>query len=330
MENVRSVGILGLGSCIPQKKLTNLDLEKIMDTSHKWIIERTGIQERCVVDSSENTSDLAVKAAEKAMADAGVAAEELDLILVATISPDMFFPSVSCLVQARLKALNAAAFDISAACSGFIYGLLVGVTFIQSGIYKKILVIGAEALSRFTNYSDRNTAVIFGDGAGAAVIGEVPSGYGILGAHLGADGSGGDFLKIPAGGSRQPASLETVAKNLHYIQMDGNEVFKFATRIVEEAVNKVLEKANLSKHDIDFFVPHQANLRIIQSAAKRLNISMDHVVVNLDKYGNTSAASIPIALDEAVKSRRIKKGDVVMLVGFGAGLTWGASVIKWY
>ncbi len=328
--NDRSVGILGIGSYVPETVVTNFDLEKTMDTSDKWIVERTGIRERRIVKKGEATSDLATKAAERALADAGVSAEEIDLIIVGTVTPDMIFPSVACLVQENLKAVNAAAFDLTAVCSGFIYGLVTGSSFIKAGTYKKVLVIGAEALSAITDWTDRNTAIIFGDGAGAVVLGETSPGYGILGVDLGADGTGGDLLKVPAGGSRMPTSAETIMQGSHFIHMDGNEVFKFAIKIMGETVNKALENAKLSAAEVTYLVPHQANLRIIQSAAKRLGLAMDKVVVNVDKYGNTSAASIPIALDEGVKSGRIKNGDVIALVGFGGGLTWGAGIIKWY
>lgn len=325
----KSVGILGIGSYVPEKIVTNHDLEKMFDTSDAWIVERTGISERRIAGEGQATSDLATKAAELALLDAGVKAEEIDLIIVGTVSPDMFFPSVACIVQDNLKAYNAAAFDLTAVCSGFMYGLVTGSTFIKSGTYKKVLVIGAETLSKITDWSDRNTAILFGDGAGAVVLGETEPGYGILGAHLGADGAGGDLLKVPAGGSRQPASEKTVAERAHFIHMNGNEVFKFAVKVMGEAANKALENAEMSPKDVTYLVPHQANMRIIQSAAKRLGLPMDKVVVNVDKYGNTSAASIPIALDEGVKSGLIKKGDVVVMVGFGGGLTWGSSVIRW-
>lgn len=325
----RFAGILGIGSYVPEKVITNGDLEKIIDTSDSWIVERTGIRERRVVAEGQATSDLATKAAERALADAGISAAEIDLIIVATVTPDMAFPSVACLVQDNLKAVNAAAFDLTAVCSGFMYALVTGSTFIQCGTYKKVLIIGAEALSTITDWTDRNTAILFGDGAGAAVLGEVPEGYGVLGVHLGAEGAGGDLLKLPAGGSRMPASAETVAQRLHFTQMDGNEVFKFAVKVMGEAVKQALEMANLSTSDITYLVPHQANIRIIQSAAKRVGMPMDKVIVNVDKYGNTSAASIPIALDEAVKGGKIKKGDTIAMVGFGGGLTWAASIIKW-
>lgn len=326
---VRPVGILGIGSYVPETIVTNHDLENRIDTSDEWIVERTGIRERRVVEAGQATSHLATKAAERALAHAGVSAEEIDLIIVGTVSPDMVFPSVACLVQDNLKAVNAAAFDLTAVCSGFVYGLVTASAFISCGTYKKVLVIGAEALSAITDWTDRNTAVIFGDGAGAVVLGETERGYGLLGFHLGAEGAGGDLLKLPAGGSRLPASAETVAKRLHFTQMDGNEVFKFAIKIMGDAANKALEDANLSPADVDFLVPHQANMRIITSAAKRLGLPMDKVVVNVDKYGNTSAASIPLALDEAVKSGKIQNGDILTLVGFGGGLTWGAAVVKW-
>ncbi len=325
-----SVGILGIGSYVPEKVITNYDLEKVMDTSHQWIVERTGIHERRNVTEGQATSDLAAKAAEKALADAGIGPEEIDLIIVGTVTPDMFFPSVACLVQDRIKAYNAAAFDLTAVCSGFIYGLVTASAFIKTGAYRKILVIGAEALSTITDKEDRNTAILFGDGAGAVVLGETEPGYGILGFDLGAEGAGGDLLKVPAGGTRQPASAETISIKLHYIHMNGNEVFKFAIKVMGETVKKALATAQLTPQDITCLVPHQANLRIIQSAANRLGLPMDKVVVNVDKYGNTSAASVPIALDEGVKSGRIKKDDVIALTGFGGGLTWGAVIIRWF
>lgn len=327
--NERSIGILGVGSYLPDKIVTNQQLEVMFDTSDKWIVERTGIHERRIAQQSEATSELATKAAARALLDAGVHAAEIDLIIVGTVTPDLLFPSVACLVQANLQAINAVAFDLTAVCSGFIYGLITGSTFIKAGTYKKVLVIGAETLSTITDWEDRNTAILFGDGAGAVVLGETKSGYGILGMDLGADGGGGDLLLVPAGGTRQPASAETVANRLHFIHMDGNEVFKFAVKIMGETLNKALTNARLSPTDVTYLVPHQANLRIIQSAAKRLGLPMDKVIVNVDKYGNTSAASIPIALDEGVKDGRIQNGDIIALAGFGGGLTWGATIIKW-
>lgn len=329
MENDKSVGIIGLGSYVPEKVVTNHDLEKTLDTSDEWIVERTGIKQRHIAAPDEATSDLATHAAERALAAAGVAAEELDLIIVATATPDMFFPSTACLVQANLKATNAAAFDLAAGCSGFVYGLVVGTQFIKAGLYKKVLVIGAETLSRILDWTDRNTCVLFGDGAGAAVLGETEAGYGVLGVQLGADGTGGDLLKMPAGGSRMPSSELTVAERKHYVHMNGNEVFKFAVKVMGEAVIKALDHAGLQPHDVNYFIPHQANIRIIQSAARRLKLPMDKVMVNIDKYANTSAASIPIALEEAIHDGKVKSGDVVAMVGFGAGLTWAACVLRW-
>lgn len=326
----KGVGILGIGSYLPEKVLTNKELEQIVDTSDEWIVDRTGIRERRIVDSTVATSDLATYAAEQALQDAGITADEVDLIIVATATPDMFFPSTACLVQDKIKATKAAAFDLSAGCSGFAYGLVVGSQFIQTGLYKKVLVIGAETLSKILDWTDRNTCVLFGDGAGAVVLGEVPAGYGILGVELGSDGSGGDLLSIPAGGSRNPATVETVTERMHTLQMSGSDVFKFAVKVMGEAAFKALENAGLSHEDIDCLVPHQANIRIIQSAAKRLKLPMDKVMVNVDNYGNTSAASIPIALNEAVADGKIKNDDIVVLVGFGAGLTWASCVMKWY
>ena len=309
-EIEKAVGIIGLGTYVPDKVVTNKDLEKIVDTDDQWIVERTGIKERRIAEEGVATSDLATKAAIRALEHAGISADELDLIIVATATPDMFFPSVACLVQDNLKANKAAAFDLAAGCSGFVYGLVVGTQFIKAGLYKKVLVIGAETLSRILDWSDRNTCVLFGDGAGAAVLGETTEGCGILGSHLGADGAGGDLLKLPAGGSRNPASTETVTNKQHFVHMNGNEVFKFATKVMGEAAIQALNNAGLTSADVDFLVPHQANIRIIQSAAKRLKMPADKVIVNVDRYGNTSAASIPLALDEAVKTGKVKNGDV--------------------
>ncbi len=329
MKSEKSVGIIGLGYYVPEKVVTNKDIEKIVETTDEWIVERTGIKERRMVDPSMATSDLATFAAEKALADAGISVEEIELIIVATATPDMFFPSTACLVQANLKAANAAAFDLAAGCSGFVYSLVVAAQFIKAGLYKKILVIGAESLTRFCDWTDRNTCVLFGDGAGAAVVAETKAGYGILGINLGADGSGGDLLKLPAGGTRIPASAESVNSRLHYIHMAGNEVFKFAVRVMGESALKALEDAGLEADAVDVLIPHQANMRIIQSAAKRLKVPMEKVIVNVHKYGNTSSASIPIALKEAVDEGKVKTGDTLVLVGFGAGLTWASCVMKW-
>lgn len=321
-------GILGVGSYLPEKIISNFDLEKIMDTSDEWIRTRTGIKERRVADENEATSDLATKAALNAIKDANLTPEDIDLIIVATITPDMIFPSTACLVQANIKATKAACFDLEAACSGFIYGMTVAKQFIETNTYKYVLVIGAEALSRILDYEDRSTAILFGDGAGAVVMGSVNEG-GVLSTNLGSDGNGKDYLNIPAGGSKNPASEETLKNRLHYVKMAGNDVFKFAVRIMQDASIKCVESANLDIQDIDYLIPHQANIRIIEASAKRLKLNMDKVYVNLDRYGNMSAASIPVALDEAYREGKIKKGDNIVLVGFGGGLTWGASVVRW-
>ena len=324
-----SAGIIGIGSYVPEKVITNQDLEKIVDTSDEWIVTRTGIRERRIAAEEQATSDLGTIAARRALENAGIRAEELDLIIVATVTPDMNFPSTACLIQNNLKAARAAAFDVEAACSGFLYSLATANQFIATGFYRNILVVGAECLSRFTNWKDRNTCILFGDGAGAAIVGRVEQGYGMLSHCMGADGSGGDLLKLRAGGSRLPASLETVENDLHYVHMDGSEVFKFAVRIMVTAAGEAIRLAGMTKEDLDYLIPHQANIRIIKEAAKRLDMSMDRVWVNLDKYGNMSAASIPVALDEAVRSGRIRKGDNICMVGFGGGLTWASCIMKW-
>lgn len=324
-----SVGITGVGKYIPEDVLTNQELSKMVDTSDEWIMERTGIRERRIAKADVATSDLGTEAARAALKDANVKPEEIDLIIVATATPDHAFPSTACIIQKNLGLINAAAFDLSAACSGFVYGLATGSSFISSGAYKKILVIGAEVFSKIINWKDRNTCILFGDGAGACVLERCEDGYGILSFDLGADGNGGDCLIVPAGGSRIPTTSETVDKDLQYVQMDGKEVFKFGARIMEKATRNALEKANLTTEDLDFLVPHQANIRIIESAAKKLKINSEKLCINLDKYGNMSSASIPVTLEEVVKENRIKKGDIVVLVGFGAGLTWGSMAIRW-
>ena len=326
----KAVGIIGIGSFVPEKILTNKDLEKIVDTNDEWISERTGIKVRHIVADGENTSDIAAKAAERALQDAGLTADDIDLIVVATATPDMLFPSTACLVQTKLKAGKAAAYDLAAGCSGFMYAIVTASQFIKTGLYKHVLVIGAEALSRILDWTDRNTCVLFGDGAGAVVLGEVPEGYGILGSNLGADGSGGDLLCLPAGGTSRPATEETVRERLHFVHMAGNEVFKFAVKVMGEAAINALEHAKIETSAVDWLIPHQANIRIIQSAAKRLKMPMEKVIVNVDRYGNTSSASIPIALEEAIHDGRIKSGQVITMVGFGAGLTWASAVMRWY
>ncbi|MFD1267735.1 beta-ketoacyl-ACP synthase III [Paenibacillus motobuensis] len=326
---MRSVGIIGTGKYVPERVLTNADLEKMVDTNDEWIVSRTGIRERHIAAPEQATSDLAYEAAVRALESAGMTADQLELIIVATITPDTSFPSTACILQDKLGAKNAAAFDLSAACSGFVYSMATANGFIQTGMYNNALVIGADTLSRITDYTDRNTCVLFGDGAGAVIVGEVPEGRGFLSFDLGAEGTGGDLLKLAAGGSRLPASEATVQGKQHYIYMNGREVFKFAVRVMGSATEEVLRKAGKTKEDIDLFVPHQANIRIIQSAMQRLDLPEEKCVINVDKYANTSAASIPLALVEAAEEGRIKEGDTVLLVGFGGGLTWGASVLVW-
>jgi 3-oxoacyl-[acyl-carrier-protein] synthase-3 len=329
LNTVYPVGIAGIGSYVPEKVITNEDLSKLVDTSDEWIVQRTGIRERRIVDDNTSTSDIATIAARRALQDGEILPEEIDLILVATVTPDMAFPSTACIVQKNIGAVNAAAFDISVGCAGFIYGLSIGVSFIKSGAYKKVLIIGAETLSKIVNWQDRSTCILFGDGAGACILERCEDGFGFLAFDLGADGTGGDLLTMPAGGSRLPASFETVSNNLHTIKMDGQEVFKFAVRIIEKTSVNLLNKANIALDEIDYLVPHQANIRIIEAASKKLKLSGDKVYVNLDRYGNMSSASIPVALDEAYKNSLLNKGDMVLLVAFGAGLSWGSTLIKW-
>lgn len=326
--NMKPVGILGAGFYAPEKVLTNQQLEQMVETNDEWIVTRTGIKERRIASADEATSDLAYEAAVRAIEQAGITAEEIDLIVVATITPDMTFPATACLVQEKLGASQAAAYDLSAACSGFIYALANAQNFIATGIYKYALVIGAECLSKITDYTDRNTCILFGDGAGAVVIGPVEEGRGFRSFELGADGSGGELLKLSGGGSRHPASIETIENKLHYISMAGSEVFKFAVRIMGSAAEEALKKAGIEKQDVDLLIPHQANIRIIQAALNRLDLTDDKCIINLDRYGNASAASIPIALAEAIEEGRAKVGDTIVLVGFGGGLTWGAAVLN--
>jgi len=329
VEIIRA-GIVGVGAYAPERIVTNSDLTKTLDTSDEWIYSRSGIRERRIVAENEATSDQAVIASQRALEDAGVQPEEVDLIITATNTPDMLFPATACLVQDRLGATRAGAFDLLAGCTGFIYGVIVGAQFIVAGTAKTVLVVGAETMSRVVNWKDRNTCVLFGDGAGAVVLRQVPEDRGILSTMLGSDGSGGKFLNMPAGGSRQPSSSDTLTQELNFLHMNGREVFKFAVRAMEDGASEVLRRAGMTRNDVDFLVPHQANIRIIEHAAKRLKLPMERVAVNVDRYGNTSTASVPLALDEALKSGKIKDGDNVILVGFGAGLTWAGLLIKWY
>ncbi|MBL7158577.1 MAG: ketoacyl-ACP synthase III [Candidatus Omnitrophica bacterium] len=325
----KKVGFIGLGKYLPENRLTNKELEKIVDTTDDWIVTRTGIKERRIARDDEATSDMAVRAAKNALQNANLEPKDIDLIIVATITPDMFFPATACIVQNKLGANHAPAFDISVACSGFLYGVAIASQFVKSGIYKHVLLIAAEKMSSVTDWKDRSTCVLMGDGAGAAILSEVKEG-GILSVHLGADGSKGDLLCMPAGGSRIPASMTTVEARLHFLKMQGNELFKRAVKIMAEAAQKVTEPLGLKGSDISLVIPHQANKRILNAVAKRMGIDPEEkLYLNIEKYGNMSAASSAVALCEAVEEDRVKKGDLILLDAFGAGLTWGAVLIKW-
>lgn len=321
-------GIAGQGFFVPERVLTNKDLEKLVDTTDDWIRTRTGILERRIADKGTGVSDLAAKAAQAALKNARVAADAVDLIICATTTPDMPLPSTACFVQEKIGAKNAAAFDLGAACAGFLYALVTAEQFIKGGQYKTILVIGADMISSFIDWTDRSTCVLFGDGAGAALVTASKSG-GILSSVLGSDGRYAELLKICAGGSRRPASETTLTSKEHYLQMNGAEVFKLAVRGMADAVTQALSKAGVQKEEIVCFIPHQANLRIIDAVADRLDFPKEKVFLNLQKYGNTSAASCIIALCEAVEQGKIKKGDKVVITTFGAGLVWGAMVLEW-
>lgn len=321
--------ILSTGSYVPEKILTNFDLEKMVDTSDEWITERTGIKERRIASPEQATSDLAYEASVRALKKAGLNPEDIDLIIVATVTPDMLVPASACLLQQKLEAKNAAAFDINGACTGFIYALSVAEKFIRTGASKRALVVGAETLSRFTDWTDRSICVLLADGAGAVVLEGTRKREGIMLIDIFSDGTMWDFIQMPAGGSKMPVDERVLKERLNFIKMRGNETFKVAVKTLEEVVVNTLKKARIESSELSLLVPHQANIRIIQAMAKRLDLSMDKVMVNIYKYGNTSAASIPIALDEAVETGKLKKGDYVMLAGFGAGLTWGAALIKW-
>jgi len=326
-----SIIIKGIGSYAPAKILTNEELSHMVDTSDEWIRSRTGIRERHIGRSDEATSDLGVEAAKAALKDAKMTPEEIDLIIVATITPDMPFPSTACFVQTKLGLKNIPAFDITAACSGFLYALDVAAGMLSGSRYRNILVIGAEKLSSITNWEDRTTCVLFGDGAGAVVLGiSDDHGYGILDSLLGADGKEFAILHQPAGGSAKPATIETVQAGEHFLQMQGNQVFKIAVRAMEQSATTILERQGLTPDQIAWVIPHQANNRIIEAISQRLGIGMDRFWVNLDSFGNTSSASIPLALDEAYRSGSIKKGDYLLFVSFGAGLTWASTLIKWH
>src|ERR1700756_4460933 len=328
-KTLRTVSIIGTGSYVPEKVLTNADLSRMVDTSDDWITTRTGIKERRIAAKEKNTSDKATKAALKAMEQAKISPKEVDLVIVATATPDMLFPATACFVQKKIGAINAACLDISAACAGFLFGLEIAQQFITSHTHDTVLVIGADKLTSITNWTDRNTCVLFGDGAGAAVLRHRGSAHGVISTHIGSDGQFTDILFMPGGGSRCPITRENVDKHLATIHMTGKEVYKQAVIAMLSAAKKALEKAGLSINDIACVIPHQANLRIIEGIADRLGIPLEKFYVNLDRYGNTSAAAVAMALDEANRTGRIKHGDYVLMVVFGGGLTWASTIIEW-
>jgi 3-oxoacyl-[acyl-carrier-protein] synthase-3 len=321
--------IAGIGAYAPKRILTNLDLEEMVDTSDEWIVQRTGVRERRIVDEGEAPSDLGLRAAQQALDRAGVEPEAVDFIVVGTTAGDMAFPTTANLIQHRLGCRSVGSLDLYAACTGSIYSLSVGAQYVQTGKYGTVLCVGAECLSRITDYTDRGTCILLADAAGAVVLQPSRGEAGIIDTDLYSDGRYGDLLIQPAGGSRTPATHETVERRLHFAKMKGNEVFKVAVRMLEECAQRILERNGLTAEDIDVFVPHQANLRIIEAAAKRLKLPMERVVVNVDRYGNTGAASVYVALEEAWSANRLKPGDLVLLAAFGAGFTWGAALIRW-
>ena len=325
----RTVSIIGTGSYVPERILTNWDLEKIVETSDEWIRTRTGIGERRIAAPEEATSDMATNAALAAMSQAGVSAEQIDLIIVATVTPDMFFPATACWVQKKLGAIRAACFDVSAACSGFIYAMEIAQQFISNHVYNTVLIIGADKLSSIVDWSDRNTCVLFGDGAGAAILRNRGASHGVIATHMGSDGEFTDILFMPGGGSRCPITSANVDQKLNTIKMLGKETYKQAVTAMSDAADRALESAGLKYEDIACVIPHQANMRIIEAIAHRMGLPVEKFYVNLEKYGNTSAAAVAIALDEAHRNGRFKIGDYILLVVFGGGLTWASSVIQW-
>ena len=326
---INKARVIGTGSYLPKKVLSNFDLETMVDTTDEWIFTRTGMKERRIAAEDEFPSDMGFEAAKIALADAHLTPLDIDLILVATLAPDYIFPSTACLIQAKLQAINAAAVDIQAACSGYLYALSMAQAFVQSGVYRHVLVVATEKLSSIVNYKDRSTCILFGDGAAACVVSNKGRGLLINNVCLGADGQFADLLLQPAGGARNPASFETVTANQHYIHMGGNEIFKHAVRRMEFAAKECLERSGIREDQISWMIPHQANIRIIDAMAKRFQVPMEKVFLTLHKYGNTSASSVGIALDELLKSHQLKAGENLVLVAFGAGLTWGASVLTY-
>ena len=329
MEKGYKVSITGVGSFLPEKVLTNDDLSKTLDTTDEWITKRTGIKERRIVENGVAASDLAVEASLRALDDANVLPTEVDLIITSTITPDCLFPSTSCYIQEKIGARNAGSFDLLAACAGFVYALSVAKSFVASGAMKTVLVVGAECMSKITDYTDRSTCILFGDGAGAVVVQQGNGGREIVSTHLGSDGSQAEILRLPAGGSKLPASHETVESGLHYIKLRGKEVFRQAIINLVDVVTKAAADNNMQVEEFDMVIPHQSNIRIIEAAMERLGLPMEKAYVNIDRYGNTSSASIPIAIDEIEKGQLLNSGDTVILVAFGGGLTWGSSVIEW-
>ncbi|HXF81741.1 MAG TPA: beta-ketoacyl-ACP synthase III [bacterium] len=326
---MRGSTIAGIGHYLPERILTNAELERLVETSDEWIVTRTGIRERRIAAPEQASSDLGLEAAREAMADAGVGPEDLDLIIVGTATPDMLFPATACILQDRLGARRAGAFDLSAACSSWAYGIAVAHSYVSSGLADTVLVVGAETLSKITDWKDRSTCVLFGDSAGAAVIRPCEVGQGFLSFYLGADGSGGSLITLPAGGSRRPASYETLERGEHFLKMNGREVYKFAVRQIPRAIEEAAARAGVRLEDVDWFIPHQANIRIIDAAAERLGQPREKFYVNVERFGNTSSASVPVALYEAVRSGRLKRGDLAVLVAFGGGLTWASAALRW-
>jgi len=329
LANLVRAKISALGTYVPPRLLTNADLEKMVETSNEWILERTGIRQRHIVDKGVATSHLAVEASKKALAERGISATDVEAIFLGTVTPDMMFPATACLVQDKLGAKGAWGFDISAACSGFVYALQTGAKFVESGAHKKVLVIGADVMSSIIDYTDRATCVIFGDGAGAVLIEPADNGNCLIDFIHEVDGSGGCSLNMPAGGSLNPASHETLDKKMHYVHQDGQAVFKYAVRKMAEVSEKVLQRNGFTGKDVNLFVPHQANKRIIMSSADRLGLKEDRIIINIDEYGNTTAGTIPLALDSARQQGRLKKGDLVLIASVGAGFTVGAALLRW-
>jgi 3-oxoacyl-[acyl-carrier-protein] synthase-3 len=325
----RSASILSTGAYLPRRVLTNADLEKIVDTTDEWIVSRTGIRERRIAAEDEFTSDMGAQAARQALELGGIDPQSIDLIIVATCTGDTVFPSTACYIQDKIGATRAAAFDVQAACSGFLYALVTAEQFISAGAYETILVIGAEKLSSIVNWQDRNTCVLFGDGAGAVILQHRPGARGLLAFDLGADGAQTSILSVPASGCRMPVTAEVIDQRLQYLQMSGKEVFKYAVNAMNRSAEECLEKAGIKPDQIRWFIPHQANFRIVDAVAQRMNVGMEHFVMNLDLYGNTSSACMPIALHETAMAGKLDRGDLVLMVSFGGGLTWASTVLEW-